>query len=86
MFELTHRELRGLRAHMQMIFQDPYGPLDPRQRVEGSWPSRSRRLGGASRSERRERLGHNPFDPLPGVERGILETVHVGAQTAQPDA
>jgi peptide/nickel transport system ATP-binding protein len=27
-------ELRRMRAHMQMIFQDPYGSLDPRQRVE----------------------------------------------------
>ena len=34
LFDLSHRELRALRAHMQMIFQDPYGSLDPRQRVE----------------------------------------------------
>jgi peptide/nickel transport system ATP-binding protein len=28
------RELRGLRRHMQIIFQDPFGSLDPRMRVE----------------------------------------------------
>jgi peptide/nickel transport system ATP-binding protein len=27
-------ELRGLRRHMQIIFQDPFGSLDPRYRVE----------------------------------------------------
>ena len=34
LFDLPRRELRALRAHMQMIFQDPYGSLDPRMRVE----------------------------------------------------
>jgi peptide/nickel transport system ATP-binding protein len=33
LIEASRRELRGMRAHMQMIFQDPYGSLDPRQRV-----------------------------------------------------
>jgi ABC-type oligopeptide transport system ATPase subunit len=27
-------EMRGLRQHMQIIFQDPFGSLDPRMRVE----------------------------------------------------
>jgi peptide/nickel transport system ATP-binding protein len=31
--DLPRRELRALRAHIQMIFQDPYGSLDPRQQV-----------------------------------------------------
>jgi peptide/nickel transport system ATP-binding protein len=31
--ELPRRELRAMRAHIQMIFQDPYGSLDPRQKV-----------------------------------------------------
>ena len=48
LFELTHRELRGLRAHMQMIFQDPYGSLDPRQRVG---KDRRRAARGAGRRE-----------------------------------
>jgi peptide/nickel transport system ATP-binding protein len=29
----SRAELRKMRAHMQMIFQDPYGSLDPRQRI-----------------------------------------------------
>ena len=29
----SRRDLRAMRAHMQMIFQDPYGSLDPRQVV-----------------------------------------------------
>ena len=33
LFDLPARALRAARAEMQMIFQDPYGSLDPRQRV-----------------------------------------------------
>jgi peptide/nickel transport system ATP-binding protein len=33
LFDLPPRALRAARAEMQMIFQDPYGSLDPRQRV-----------------------------------------------------
>ncbi|HEY5598956.1 MAG TPA: ATP-binding cassette domain-containing protein, partial [Kiloniellales bacterium] len=32
-FAVSAGELRTLRRHMQIIFQDPYGSLDPRQRV-----------------------------------------------------
>ena len=35
LFDLSRRELRAARADMQMIFQDPYGSLDPRRRVAG---------------------------------------------------
>jgi peptide/nickel transport system ATP-binding protein len=31
--ELSHRELRGVRRDVQMIYQDPYESLDPRFRV-----------------------------------------------------
>ena len=30
----SHREMRSRRRHMQIIFQDPFGSLDPRFRVE----------------------------------------------------
>jgi peptide/nickel transport system ATP-binding protein len=33
LFALKAAELRTLRRHLQIIFQDPYGSLDPRQRV-----------------------------------------------------
>ncbi len=56
LFELPRRELRTLRAHMQMIFQDPYGSLDPRQRVGKIVAEPLAALGGASRAERRARV------------------------------
>jgi peptide/nickel transport system ATP-binding protein len=33
LFALPRAELKAARAHFQMIFQDPYGSLDPRQTV-----------------------------------------------------
>jgi peptide/nickel transport system ATP-binding protein len=56
LFDLPRRELRRLRAHMQMIFQDPYGSLDPRQRVERIVAEPLAAVGGGSRSERRARV------------------------------
>jgi peptide/nickel transport system ATP-binding protein len=56
LFELTQRELRAARADMQMVFQDPYGSLDPRQRVEKIVAEPLAALGGAGRSERRARV------------------------------
>jgi peptide/nickel transport system ATP-binding protein len=56
LFDLPHRELRAQRAHMQMIFQDPYGSLDPRQRVEKIVAEPLAALGGAARAERNRRV------------------------------
>jgi oligopeptide transport system ATP-binding protein len=53
---LRPRELRGLRRRMQIIFQDPYGSLNPRMRV-GSIIGEGlaiHRLGG--RDERHQRV------------------------------
>jgi peptide/nickel transport system ATP-binding protein len=55
LFDLPRRELRAMRAHMQMVFQDPYGSLDPRQRVERIVAEPLAALGGAGRAERRAR-------------------------------
>ena len=41
---------------MQMIFQDPYGSLDPRQRVEKIVAEPLAALGGATGAERRARV------------------------------
>jgi peptide/nickel transport system ATP-binding protein len=56
LFELSRQDLRAARAHMQMIFQDPYGSLDPRQRVERIVAEPLAALGRASRVERRARV------------------------------
>jgi peptide/nickel transport system ATP-binding protein len=56
LFDLPRRELRAARAHMQMVFQDPYGSLDPRQRVEKIVAEPLAALGGTDRAERRARV------------------------------
>ena len=56
LFDLPRRELRAARAHMQMVFQDPYGSLDPRQRVEKIVAEPLAALGRADRAERQARV------------------------------
>ena len=56
LFDLGRVELRALRAHMQMIFQDPYGSLDPRMRVGRIVAEPLAALGGTPRPERRARV------------------------------
>ena len=56
LFDLKRRELRATRALMQMVFQDPYGSLDPRQRVEKIVAEPLAALGGAPAAERRARV------------------------------
>ena len=56
LFTLTQRELRAARADMQMIFQDPYGSLDPRQRVSRIVAEPLLNLAHVERAEREARV------------------------------
>jgi len=49
------RQLRDARRDFQMVFQDPYGSLDPRQRIARIVAEPIEALGLAGRAERRER-------------------------------
>jgi len=51
---LPAAELREARKDFQMVFQDPYGSLDPRQKVERIVTEPLSALGKASRTEQRE--------------------------------
>ncbi|MFZ9595792.1 MAG: ABC transporter ATP-binding protein [Bdellovibrionia bacterium] len=60
--EITHlppSQMRKLRRKIQMIFQDPYGSLNPRMKVEDLLlePLQIHGLGGGS-TERRQRMVH----------------------------
>jgi oligopeptide transport system ATP-binding protein len=64
---LSGQELRGLRRQMQIIFQDPYGSLDPRMTVGEiiAEPIETHRLasGGAKADRVRELLALVGLDP-----------------------
>ena len=49
--------LRSARARLQMVFQDPYGSLDPRRTVLQTVAEPLAVLQGAGRAEQRERAG-----------------------------
>ncbi len=53
---LTGREMKPLRKQMQIVFQDPFGSLNPRLSVGQSIEEGLRVIGLASSSEREERL------------------------------
>jgi len=53
---LGARELRALRREMQIIFQDPYGSLDPRMRVESIVGEGLAIHAHGSRAQRRARV------------------------------
>ena len=57
LMELGRSELRAVRPHMQMIFQDPYGSLNPRLTVGQMIAEPMIVHGKASRSEADERVG-----------------------------
>jgi peptide/nickel transport system ATP-binding protein len=52
---LPREELRRARRDFQMVFQDPYGSLDPRQSVERVVSEPLAAQGGLSRDEQRRR-------------------------------
>ena len=54
---LSPSALRAARAKLQMVFQDPYGSLDPRRTVLQTVSEPLAVLHGASRAEQRERAG-----------------------------
>jgi oligopeptide/dipeptide ABC transporter ATP-binding protein len=63
---LAPREMRAVRRHLQIIFQDPYGSLDPRMRVRALVAEPLDIHGVGSRGERRQRV------------RALLERVGLG--------
>ena len=67
---LGRRELRALRRSMQIIFQDPYGSLNPRMRVEAIVGEGLLIHKIGTRAERRARV------------RELLETVGLSPETA----
>jgi oligopeptide transport system ATP-binding protein len=53
---LSRRQMRPLRRQMQMIFQDPYGSLNPRKRIGQIVADPLRRQGLASAGDLRRRV------------------------------
>ncbi|MDA3959767.1 MAG: ATP-binding cassette domain-containing protein [Planctomycetota bacterium] len=69
--DLGGGELRRLRRHMQMIFQDPYGSLNPRMTVGAMLTEPLVVHGLCPRSEARERVAQ--LLETVGLERGHLD-------------
>jgi peptide/nickel transport system ATP-binding protein len=56
LFDISPTNLKALRANFQMIFQDPYGSLDPRQTVERIVAEPLANLERVARAQRRQRV------------------------------
>src|SRR5262249_958928 len=67
---LRGRKLRTARRHLQMIFQDPYASLDPRQRV-GAIIGEPLKIAGVDAERRKRRVAE------------LLELVGLGAEMGQ---
>ncbi|MBU1359119.1 MAG: ATP-binding cassette domain-containing protein [Gammaproteobacteria bacterium] len=57
--QLPKSKLRTVRRNVQMVFQDPYGSLDPRQTVARIVAEPLEVLEGVGRAEQRERVGES---------------------------
>jgi len=56
---LSPKALRAARAQFQMVFQDPYGSLDPRQTVQRIVAEPLATVAAADRSEQRRRVAES---------------------------
>jgi len=56
--KLDAREMRSIRRHMQIVFQDPYGSLDPRRTVEHIIGEPLEVFGVGTKKERRDRIAY----------------------------
>ena len=56
---LAPGELRQMRRHFQMVFQDPYGSLDPRRTIARIVAEPLEAVAQASRAEQRERAAES---------------------------
>ncbi|MTH55465.1 dipeptide ABC transporter ATP-binding protein [Bacillus mangrovi] len=67
LFQLNQNEMKSVRRDMQMVFQDPYASLNPRQRVQSILEEPLLVHGMGSKSERKERVAEvmkvAGFDP-----------------------
>jgi oligopeptide/dipeptide ABC transporter ATP-binding protein len=54
--ELTHKEMKPYRMQMQIIFQDPYGSLNPRMTVGNTIDEGVRLLKNTGRTKRNQRI------------------------------
>ncbi|MGN1367575.1 MAG: ABC transporter ATP-binding protein [Aristaeellaceae bacterium] len=66
---LDRRELVDFRRDVQMIFQDPFSSLDPRQTVQDIIEEPLRLVGGMSRQQLKERV-HELMDTV-GIEKRL---------------
>jgi oligopeptide/dipeptide ABC transporter ATP-binding protein len=68
--ELSRKEMKALRKEMQIIFQDPFGSLNPRMTIGQSIEEGLRTMGLKGGPERSDRIG------------SLLETVGISASAA----